>query len=181
MIFNFRDHFKIACIRGTKLWDAYSFGTNLVIHSITWLFSYFIYCLVNLGVCVSTVCSFFFLFSQITEKKNELGKLESIDCGKPLDEALADLVISIIWLFFIGKIFTNDTMHFLLTWDLLWFDYVGWCYWLFWVLCWACWRVGCKAKGSCISSFGDLQELCSQGAYWCCCLNYSMVSSFSSF
>nr|AFK44601.1 unknown [Medicago truncatula] len=29
--------------------------------------------------------------SKITEKKNELGKLESIDCGKPLDEALADL------------------------------------------------------------------------------------------
>ncbi|MCH94444.1 betaine aldehyde dehydrogenase 1 chloroplastic-like, partial [Trifolium medium] len=27
----------------------------------------------------------------ITEKKNELGKLESIDCGKPLEEALADL------------------------------------------------------------------------------------------
>ncbi|KAK7317212.1 hypothetical protein RJT34_01243 [Clitoria ternatea] len=28
---------------------------------------------------------------QITEKKNELGKLEAIDCGKSLDEALADL------------------------------------------------------------------------------------------
>ncbi|GAU33958.1 hypothetical protein TSUD_148790 [Trifolium subterraneum] len=27
----------------------------------------------------------------ITEKKNEIGKLESIDCGKPLEEALADL------------------------------------------------------------------------------------------
>ncbi|WJX32995.1 Aminoaldehyde dehydrogenase 1, peroxisomal [Trifolium repens] len=29
--------------------------------------------------------------AKITEKKNELGKLESIDCGKPLEEALADL------------------------------------------------------------------------------------------
>ncbi|CAK8566808.1 unnamed protein product [Lathyrus sativus] len=29
--------------------------------------------------------------AKIKEKKNELGKLESIDCGKPLDEALADL------------------------------------------------------------------------------------------
>ncbi|TKY73458.1 Betaine aldehyde dehydrogenase 1 [Spatholobus suberectus] len=29
--------------------------------------------------------------SKITEKKDELGKLEAIDCGKPLDEALADL------------------------------------------------------------------------------------------
>lgn len=38
---------------------------------------------------------FFFSFSQITEKQNELGKLEAIDCGKPLDEALADLVINI--------------------------------------------------------------------------------------
>jgi len=33
-----------------------------------------------------------FSLSQITEKKDELGKLEAIDCGKPLDEALADLV-----------------------------------------------------------------------------------------
>jgi hypothetical protein len=45
---------------------------------------------------------FSFPFLQITEKKNELGKLESIDCGKPLEEALADLVISIS-LFLIGK------------------------------------------------------------------------------
>ncbi|CAL5201546.1 unnamed protein product [Lathyrus oleraceus] len=29
--------------------------------------------------------------AKIKEKKNELGKLESIDCGKPLEEALADL------------------------------------------------------------------------------------------
>ena len=29
---------------------------------------------------------------QITEKKSELGKLEVIDCGKPLDEALWDMV-----------------------------------------------------------------------------------------
>ncbi|KEH35081.1 NAD-dependent aldehyde dehydrogenase family protein [Medicago truncatula] len=29
--------------------------------------------------------------AKVTEKKNELGKLESIDCGKPLDEALGDM------------------------------------------------------------------------------------------
>jgi len=47
-------------------------------------------------VLVLTSCPFSFPLSQVTEKKNELGKLESIDCGKPLDEALGDLVISSI-------------------------------------------------------------------------------------
>lgn len=118
---------------------------------------------------------FFFSFSQITEKQNELGKLEAIDCGKPLDEALADLVINICqWK---EKKNSNCCCHaFLLTWDILWFYHPGWCYCLFWVLCWACRRVGCKAEGSTTSSYGDLQELCSQGAHWSCRINYSMVS-----
>jgi len=37
-------------------------------------------------------------FSKITEKKDELGKLEAIDSGKPLDEALADLVSGDVYL-----------------------------------------------------------------------------------
>ena len=48
-----------------------------------------------LGLIVRVLSFFSFHLSQIKEKKNELGKLESIDCGKPLEEALADLVISI--------------------------------------------------------------------------------------
>jgi len=37
-------------------------------------------------------CCCIFVCVQITEKKSELGKLEVIDCGKPLDEALWDMV-----------------------------------------------------------------------------------------
>ncbi len=34
----------------------------------------------------------FVCFGQVAERKSELAKLESIDCGKPIDEAEWDLV-----------------------------------------------------------------------------------------
>lgn len=36
---------------------------------------------------------YLFVRSQITERKQELAKLEAIDCGKPLEEAAWDIVL----------------------------------------------------------------------------------------
>lgn len=35
----------------------------------------------------------FVFFGQVAERKSELAKLESIDCGKPIDEAEWDMVL----------------------------------------------------------------------------------------
>ena len=35
---------------------------------------------------------FLFFFLQIIERKSDLARLESLDCGKPLDEAAWDMV-----------------------------------------------------------------------------------------
>lgn len=104
---------------------------------------------------------------QITEKKSELAKLESLDCGKPLDEAAWDMV------------YLLRLKHCLASMSLTYASFScfpGWCCRLFRVLCRSCWSLGWKTKISSFSTDANVQVPHSERTYRCCWTDYSLVS-----
>ena len=56
---------------------------------------------------------FLFFFLQIIERKSDLARLESLDCGKPLDEAAWDMVCDPLLSLYI-KLFFLTSWHYIL-------------------------------------------------------------------